>query len=352
VTADAPVTLQWLGGARSAGPDADQGRALTAWARAHGVRLALPRDERPPAIPEDARSAAELRDEVERWLDRVRDAIAGRDADAAERGLATAESALRAHPELPQASWLMAEVERARASRFRRVPPVDEEAADRAWMRAEALDGGRVAGVGERAAATHPAEATLVFDRLPAIATLQLDGRPQPARSDRVATHEGPHAVRVTWGDAAVWAGWIDAPSGSSTLHLTVPAPPPCSQSDVDLATLVSSKNVPTTVDAAGVRCASWATALPGSRPTSVLVASCDAGRCGALLEWNAPSPGSWTWSPPAERPHAGWPSWATWGLVGAGAVIATSVVVVVATGVLQAPAAETRFVTGGVKTQ
>ena len=101
MTVDVPVTLVWLA---PESPDGEQSRALTAWARAHGVRLGLPHEEKPPrTISVDAR----LAEDVEKLLDRVRDAIAGRDADAADRGLAAAESALRAHPELPQASFLM-----------------------------------------------------------------------------------------------------------------------------------------------------------------------------------------------------------------------------------------------------
>jgi hypothetical protein len=56
----------------------------------------------------------------------------------------------------------------------------------------------------------------------------------------------------------------------------------------------------------------------------------------------------------PGDRPGAaGWPAWATWGLVGAGAAIATGIVVL-ATGAVghAAPPAETRYVIGGIKTQ
>jgi hypothetical protein len=346
VTADPPIPLVWL---EAAGPDADQSRALTGWARARGAELVLPSDEKPRAVALDARSTVDLADEVERLLDRVRDAIAGRDGEAADGGLAAAESLLRAHPELPQASWLMAEVERGRSSRFRRVQPLDGEAAERAWMRAEALDGGRVPGVGERSTAKSPAGATLALDPLPTKATLRLDGRLQPAGATVVATHAGPHALVVTWNDVSVWAGWIDAPTGSSALHLTLPAPPPCSNGDVEAAHLVDGDSG--AVDATGVRCAFWVAARSGPRAASVRVALCEMDRCGSLVEWIAPSPASWTWSPAPERAPGRWPSWATWGLVGAGAVIVTGVVVV-ASGILQAAPTEMRFVSGGVKAQ
>jgi hypothetical protein len=347
VTAEPPVPLVWLGPHPA---DLAQSSALAGWARAHGVTLVVPADERPPSIAMEARAAADTSEDIERRLDRVRDAVAGHDGEGADRELAAAESALRAHPELPQASWLMAEVERARSSRFRRVPPIDEEAAERSWLRAEALDGGRVAGVGEHTAATPPADATIAFEPLPAGATLRLDGHVEPLGSATVATRAGPHALVVAWDETPVWAGWIDTPPGSSALHLAIPGAPPCSVADLGLARAPEGESGGV-VDATGVRCASWVAALAGGRPESVRVASCEAARCGVLLDWRPPGSGGWTWKLPPERTRAGWPGWATWGLVGAGAVIATTVVVV-ASGVLQAPPGETRFVSGGVKAQ
>lgn len=332
--ADQPpsTTLAWIA---AEAPDGAQSRALAAWARAHGVRLEAPRDERPPVLAVDPHAA----DDVERLLERARDAIAARDADAVDRALAAATSTLRAHPELPQAAWLMAEVERARSTRLRRVPPVDEEAAERAWRRAEALDGGRVPGVGEQAAATHPAAATLALEAPPGIA-LVLDGRPVESTA---TTREGAHALVGTWEGAPVWASWIEAPAGSSTVRVAAPAPAACSRADVAHARVAAG-----TVEAAQVRCDAWAAALPGAGADRVLVAVCEAGRCGPLLEWRAEA---WTWAPPPEPPRHGWPTWATWGLVGAGAVIATGVVLV-ATGAFQSAPAETRFVSGGVQKQ
>jgi hypothetical protein len=234
----------------------------------------------------------------------------------------------------------MAELERARSTRFRRVPPVDDEAADRAWVRAEAIDGGRAAGVGEQPATAHPAASTLALEAPPG-ETVLLDG--EPVDAGPVATREGTHALVATWDDAAVWATWIEAPAGSTAVRVTAPAPPPCSRADVAHARLAAG-----TVDADHVRCDAWAVALPGASADAVLVATCEPGRCGPLLEWRAEG---WTWTPPAEPPRHGWPSWATWGLVGAGAVIATGVVLI-ATGALQSAPAETRFVSGGVQKQ
>jgi hypothetical protein len=329
--------------APSSAPDPEQAQALASWARAHGVRLEPGRTEAPQSVPVDPRAG----NEVERLLDRVRDAIAGRDAEAADHALAAAESTLRAHPELPQASWLMAEVERARSARFRRLPPLDEEAAERAWMRAEALDGGRLPGVGEKAATAHPPPATVALEPVPVGAAIWLDGHATVLRSGVLTTLAGVHALVVARDGVPVWATWLEAPAGSSTVHVTVAGPAPCSSDDVGLAHPTAGGGI----DAEHVRCGAWVAALPGPRPSSVLVATCEADRCGALLEWSAPAPASWTWTPAPQHPAGGWPTWATWGLVGAGAVIATSVVLV-ASGALQAAPGETRFVSGGIRAQ
>jgi hypothetical protein len=323
-------------------PEAEQARALASWARAHGVTLEPPRTESPRPLAVDPHAG----DDVERLLDRIRDAIAARDADAADRAIALAESTLRAHPELPQASWMMAEVERARSERLHRLTPVDEEAAERAWMRAEALDGGRLPGVGEHAAAAHPPAATITLEPLPAQATAWLDGRAEAAPGGVVTTRTGLHSLVIAWDDVPVWATWVEAPPGSSTVQVGLAAAAPCSSGDLSSAHVAGGA-----VEARKVRCGGWVAALPGPSAASVLVATCEADRCGPLLEWDAPPVTHWTWTPPAEHATGGWPTWATWGLVGAGAVIATGVVLV-ASGALQAAPTETRFVSGGVKGQ
>ncbi|HEY8040794.1 MAG TPA: hypothetical protein VIF15_13405 [Polyangiaceae bacterium] len=335
---DGEATLVWVA---PEPPDAEQSRALASWARAHGVRLVSPVEARsvgalPPAD-------GHLADEVEKLLERARDAIAARDGEAVDRALSAAESELRAHPELPQAAWLMAEVDRTRSTRFRRVPPLDPEAAERAWARAEALDGGRATGVGEEPAVAHAPAATLAFEGAPADTQTWLDGA--PVREGAVATRAGPHVVAATRDGATVWAAWIEVPAGSSSVHVAAPAAPLCSARDVAGARLAGDA-----VEGDHVRCGAWVAAVGGAVPGTVRVATCEAGRCGPLLEWRAWQPPSWTWTPGHDR-GKGWPAWATWGLVGAGAVVAASIVLV-ASGALQPAPTETRFVSGGIKSQ
>jgi hypothetical protein len=295
---DAPATLVWI---EPSPPDAEQARAMASWGRAHGVRLLAPREAAAATLTVDPRIA----DDVERFLDRARDAMTARDGEAVDRMLEAATSTLRAHAELPQAAWLMAEVERARSTRLRRIAPIDEGAAASAWTRAEALDGGRVAGVGEQAASA-PAVAILTLPaRLPAGATIRLDG--SAATQEPVVTHAGLHALVVELDGNPVWASWIEAPAGTSSAQISAPLAPECSRMDVARASAASSG-----VDASGVRCPSWIAAI-GGEPDGVRVAVCSADHCGPLVAWQAPLP--WAYEPLGEsgkRGHGG--GGATWG--------------------------------------
>jgi hypothetical protein len=329
-----PATLVWVA---PEPPNTEQSRTVSSWASAHGVTLAEPQDERPPTLEVDPHVA----DEVEELLDRARDAIDARDPIAVDRALDAAEARLRAHAELPQSAWLMAEVDRARSTRWRRIEPTDVEAAERSWLRAEALDRGRVPGVSEHGGAGTPAPATVAL----AMSRGQrawLDG--VPVLTIPVATRAGLHALVVTWAGAPVWAGWIESPAGSSRVEVEGPEAPPCSS--VDLTGVRVDRNA---IVADDVRCASWVAVTNGGSPASVRVARCEADRCSPLLEWQAPA-SRWTRTVPEHGGPARWPSWATWGLVGAGAAVAAGIAIV-ATGVLAPAPAQTRFVIGSVTT-
>ena len=341
------ATLVWIA---PEPPDPEQARALSSWSQTHGVKLEAPVRAPAPALAVDARVA----DAVEVLLDSARDAIAARERDGADRALSSAESMLRAHPELPQAAWLMAEVERARATQWRHVPPADAEAAEGAWLRAEAIDGGRVAGVGEVASARRPQPATVAITLSPEDSQLWLDGEPVPGRV--ISTGAGVHALVATWDGAPIWAAWVETPPGTSSVRVDAPAAPRCSVDDVGRAR-VTSETVGASsgdrIDARHVGCGAWVAAIADTEPGSVRVATCETDRCGPALAWRAPRLSMpWTWSPPVERGNDGKRlPWAAWSLVGVGVAIATGVVIV-ASGVLQPAPTETRFVSGGIKRQ
>jgi hypothetical protein len=368
VSGDVPATLVWIS---PAPPDAAENKALSSWALAHGVTLVAPRDQRPAAIAVDLGVA----EPVEELLDRARDAIAARDGEGVDRATSTADAWLRAHPELPAAAWLMAEVERARATRWRRIAPEDVEAAARSWARAEALDGGRIPGIGEIAGAEHAATATVSLE-LPGDDDARLDGRPLPrdgAKSDEaiaargttrvVATRAGPHALVVTAGGAAVWAGWIEIGPRTSSVAIDAPTAVPCSTAEfARVSNASNASNASATVgasaavDARRVTCGAWLAVSAGKEPGTIRVARCGAGRCDPSAGW--PETPAWAREPPPlVTPERGataaqhWPVWATWALAGAGVALAAGVVVV-ASGGLQGPPTTTQFVTGGLKSQ
>jgi hypothetical protein len=347
VTANGSATLVWIA---PAPPDAAEARALDSWARAHGLTLEAPRDERPPALPVGPPSAA-VADQIEELLDRARDATAARDGDSIDRATHAAEDLLRAHPELPQAAWLMAEVERARSTRWSRVAPMDPEAAEREWVRAAALDGGRMPGLGEVGARSPPADAQLLV-AIPGGDEARLDGQRTPS-TGAVATHAGPHSLVVTVGGAPVWAEWIETPPGTSTFEADAPVASPCSTVDAAQASMTTESGAAgESLRVGGVRCARWVAGAPGPTPGTLRIASCEGARCGPLLVWRDVQP--WAASPvaPSRIGHdRHWPGWATWVLTGAGVAVATGIVIA-ASGALQPAPTETRFVTGGLKTQ
>jgi hypothetical protein len=335
MTGDATATLVWLSPAH---PTASQRIALQTWARAHGVELVDPVDERPPTIRVDPAVVAA----VDGWLDEAHDAMEGRDGATVDRTLAAAEALLRAHAALPQAAWQMAEIERARTARWRRIPPTDEEAADRAWVRAEGLDGGRVTGAGEDAAAPRAPAAELVIERKPDW-DVWIDSR--VVNSGPTSLYAGPHDLVVTFEGAPVWASWIDVPAGASVVRPDAPSAPPCSSADVMRARASGSA-----VTAERVRCGRWIASTPGHRPDAVRMAMCSASHCGPLLDWQ--SAPRWEavelGTGHAELAGAHWPAWAGWTLAGAGALVASGTAVLVLEA-LRSPGSETRFVSGGL---
>ncbi len=344
--ARAPVV--WLAApGTEATPSEAAKRTLEEWAKARGVTLALPVEAPPVVLPLDW-SVAET---VEQELARVRDALSALDFDAAERALVRAGSLLRAHPELPNAAWLRAEVERAWSARWLRGG--DQAQAERAWQRAAGLDGGREAGLGERAfAPSAPITASIRFPDgdeadgsglVSSGGSLVLDGAAiAPGDVNRT---EGEHALVIVRPDGTTaWAEWITlAPGGVVRVE-----PPPllrCSRQDVQRAAVAGEA-----VRATGVRCAEWVAAVMGPRDR-VRLATCEGATCSPLVEVN-PIAAVVPVTPRAsvEAPHVHWPAWATWTLAAVG-VAGAAVGIAAAAGAFRStPAAETQYVNGGIQ--
>lgn len=334
------VTLVWLGPERDARPGAAHARALEAWAEARGVRLVgLAPAPRPLPYP------AAVVTTIEAALARGLDAIAALDGGAADDALGGAEAALTAHPELPQASFLLAEVLRARALRASRVAPLDERAARAALEEARGLDGGRVSGLGELRELREPGEpgepATprvsleLASEALPPASSLLLDSR--PVAVGRLQVVSGRHQLTLLSGGARVWARWFTASEG-----LRVPVPrlrSACAATDVLGVGLDHGRvRVP-----AGVVCARWAVAR-ASGP-DVELATCMGGACAPVVPWRVRLP---------EAPLAplyadgAFPTWAKWTTASALTAVLAGVLVVAA-GALETAPRSTRFSYGGL---
>jgi hypothetical protein len=278
---------------------------------------------------------------VDDMIDRAHDALAAGETQEVDRALDEADALLRAHPELPQAAWLMAEVERARSARWRRLAPRDDEAAGRAWARALALGGARATGISEEPLAVRPQLASVTFNVAPD-ERLWIDGTLLPLNT--TTSFEGPHTLVITLAAAPIWAGWIDLPPGTSVVEPPGGAPEPCSSIELRRVTLSSDS-----VHADGVRCGRWVAAAAGERVGELRLALCEGPTCGVpftlqrFVPWTRPT----MTSEPAAR-H--WPQWASWALVGAGASIAAAVATgLVVSGAFQAAPSETRFVSGGL---
>ncbi len=338
MTGGEAATVAWLA---PAAPSQDARRALEEWARVRGIELRAPVEDHVKEIAIDLGIA----DVIEKNLDRSRDALAALDIDATERALLQAEAAVRAHPELPQAAWLRAEVERGWAARWLRGEPRDPERAERAWQRAAALDGGRAAGIGEAVspAARADIDSRLEIDAAPN-AVIRVDGEVLVAAELAVLRRaEGEHQLVVSKANGQVtYASWISIGPGSSIL-IRIPKPTPCSADDMESAR--------DTKDGArlAVTCPSWVAASEGPRPGMVQVATCELGQCGSFVEWSASTPRIFAPLPVVSEKKSVWPRWATWASVGVGAVVAGSLTLYAA-GAFDARAHETRFVSGGVR--
>jgi hypothetical protein len=357
VSGGGDVTVVWVAPEASS-PRDDAQRAVGDWARARGlhVRAATGGPSAPTAAADPA-----LADRVEKELHRSREAIAAADADAAERALARAETLLREHPELPQAAWLRAEVNRGWASRFTLLEPRDEQRAKAAWQDADALDGGRAVGIGEVAFAPRvPVAASLTVSGGGSHAVIaRLDGAELEGASSgggvttyRLIAAPAEHQLVVSLDGEPAFASWLTVPpaaagSPAQSVAVRVGDDDACSASS--LAGV--SRDGAGAVVAPGVTCDLWVAALPAERRGAVLVSRCSGSSCGPFVEWRSQG----ALDAPGGRPiapHAGsWPGWATWTALGVGAAAATTITLI-ATGVFESRPTEQRFIAGGVRVE
>jgi hypothetical protein len=303
---------------------------LAAWARSRGVTLTGPSDDsrRTLAYPESVAA------QIEAELTRAREATTALDAEGADRSLERAESTLLAHPELPQAAFLLAEVLRARAARASTVAPKDPELALASLREARGLDGGRKAALGEEEGP--PPELVSVEITAPESGELHVDGVPRSRSAGKTELSRGRHHVVLMAFGRAVWASWVTA-----TPDARIEAPEvrtPCSRQDFDGVGLRGAH-----VSAPKTTCGDWVAA--SHHDQALFVARCSQSTCGPLIEWRVRLPVA----PlvPRYQDHS-IPSWIGWSSAGVLAVVATSIALV-ASGAFETAPQTTRFSYGGV---
>ena len=307
----ATLTLVWLGAQT---PDATASATLEQWAREHDAKLESPR----PSAVDDDQASASLAESCETWLEQARDHLQAGDDATASGLLARLEQNLRQHPELLQASWLMAERYRLQARIARGASP---EEASRYERLAEVTEGPRAHAFGEPAAMRSAAGDVRIGLAVhgPRRHEIYWDGSPS---GDDLATVPGEHHLLVFRGPRVAWAGWISA-LAPRTIDIWVPDAAACSAEDFEGVMLEAQARVraPT-----GVRCRAWVAVAPLDRPGTVRFTLCSGDRCQPTMTL-----GQHIATGPAveERTAArsALPAWAAWTLAGVGVAAATSIV-------------------------
>ena len=258
-------------------------------------------------------------DRIEAILEQARTSLSALEEEAATTLLAQVEQELFAHPHLPQAAFLMAEclALQAQATRAR-----DPARASELETTRVALEGPRATAFGDAVAAGTPGVQALHVTGLSPIDQLELDGGPASAQS-QVELAPGLHHARVWRAGRLIFATFVRTRAGQTELALPAPRLVQCDQDDLAAlevgarSTDASGAAVP-----AGIACQSWA--MVRAESAGIGVAQCSGSRCGAFVHWQRRPAEPFT---PAVVDHQRLPTWATFAIVGAATVAATSVV-------------------------
>lgn len=226
-------------------------RQLARFARAWSVQFAeIEAPAAPPSSEENQR--LELSRQLEGLLDSARTALGALRAEEAQRALADADGVLRAHPELPQSAWWMAECYRLRA----------EVAATHSSALALEFDTAAFALEGPRASSfrahsesfTPPPAQIIELTGLTPRDRVEWDGQEQHGA---IRSLSGEHHLRVLRAERLIWSGWVTLSAQTHTLPLSLPPIEPCSADDLVATAMDSERPIP----AADTRCGDYAVA-------------------------------------------------------------------------------------------
>ena len=273
--------------------------------------VAVPKGASALTFPDYSR---DIVSEVERLLERARTETTALAEEQAAQALDEAERLLRAHPELPQAAWLMAERHQLAALL---AEGTRAGGAGQLRQRAAVLEPERAAAFGQdpdSVALPPSGEFQLELRGVGAHDTVEWDGAELtfPARVEA-----GEHHLRVIRSGALAWAGWVSVAPATPVLQVEAPSPVACSLTELGATQSGRERPLP----AAGVDCPAWA-ALRFERGRFEF-ALCRRSECGPWRVESDPVA-------PARGPRAagatGFPLWASVALAGAGAALLTSV--------------------------
>jgi len=276
-----------------------------------------------PSAENPAQDAAER---VEALFDAAQTALGALRPEEVGRSLSEAERLIQAHPELPQATWLLAECNLLTAEWLMLRDPV-AAAARRAH--GLALEGPRATPFREGRhsdLATGPATRTTL--RVRGLAEGDILEWDAEVRSSPLSTPLGQHQLRVRRGERLLWASWVTITTESQELTLNLPRLAACSADDVG-ATRDGPLGPIAPLHAA---CSEWAVAR-ASRG-ELQVALCRGSRCG---HWHRAGPEPEPFRGPAQLvSRAQFPRWAAYTLASAGTA-AVAAAVLFGSGVLDA---------------
>lgn len=324
-----------------------QRRAIEAWAHSHLLSIVPPARDAPGTA---ADYDPKLVERLEELLEQARVSAGSLDEALALEQLALAEELVYAHPELPQAAFLLAEAAAQQAAVVEHSGLARLAQIQRA--RAATLEGERVRpyAAGTEVHATSGGIHTPRAEGVRDVAitglghgdTLVWNGRSVATR--RLTVPVGEHHVQVLRNDSLFWAGFVLVHGADREVRIPVAPPTPCSRADLGGASLAQDR----VTGAEQVRCPLWAIARPAAAK-GVDVALCRYAECGVLMNWQE------GFGEPLVRPlHEAhpWrlPSWAGYVAAGVGAAAATGLYLW-QSGVFDDPAQEPKtFSFGGIE--
>ncbi len=288
---------------------------LDGYAQSRLLRLEAPREN--AASFRNAAYAPDVAADVEALLEEARRATASLEQSRAVAALEHAAELLREHPELPQAAWLLAEQLELSAD-LEDAAPEGASSAQALRERAAALEGARATPFSDRAASselTTPSARALTTEGLEPNDVLEWDG---VRIAHALTSATGEHHARVLRGERLLWAGWVNVAEQEPRVRLPVPENPACSPDDIGAARIAGGR----ALTSARVRCESYvlAAAHPGG---GIEAALCERGVCGKVVIFQRGTHDD----AGAVAGERNWPRWATYTLVAAGGVLATSLV-------------------------